>query len=95
MNCDDLAPAGAEDGSGVAVVPERLVQAAVKAAVRVAWQADSQRLVASRKVEHPSFADEMLDELGRRLRQFPLVGVPPAFDEPYEEGSDHVPWYAC
>ena len=95
MNRDDRAPAEAKDWSGVALVPERLVQAAVQAAVRVARQADdSQRLVASRIVEHPSVADEMLDELGRRLRQFPSVGVPPAFDEPCE-GSDHVPWYAC
>ena len=82
--------------TGLVVVPERLVQAAVRAAVQVASQADvSQGLVASRSVKPPGFADEMLDELGRRLRQFPSVGVPPAFDEPCGEGTDHVPWYAC
>ena len=77
--------------TGLAPVPERLVQAAVRAAVQVA----SLGLVASRSVKNPAFANEMLDELGRRLRQFPSAGVPPAFDEPLEEGSDHVPWYAC
>ena len=77
--------------TGLAPVPERLVQAAVRAAVQVA----SLGLVASRSVKHPAFTDEMLDELGCRLRQFPSAGVPPAFDEPLEEGTDHVPWYAC
>jgi hypothetical protein len=82
--------------TGLTPVPERLVQAAVRAAVQVASQVDgSQRLAASRTVKHPAFVDEMLDELGRRLGQFPSAGVPPAFDEPLEEGSDHVPWYAC
>jgi hypothetical protein len=82
--------------TGLVPVPERLIQAAVKAAVQVASQVDvSQGLVASRSVKNPAFANEMLDELGRRLRQFPSAGVPPAFDEPLEEGSDHVPWYAC
>ena len=82
--------------TGLVVVPERLVQAAVAAAIRVASKADiPERLVASRASQKPPFAHEMLDDLGRRLRQFPSVGVPPAFDEPLEEGTDHVPWYAC
>jgi|SRR6516162_7574651 hypothetical protein len=83
-------------GFAPASVPERLIQAAVKAAIRITCQVDrAEKLVASRTVKHPSFADETLDDLGRRLGQFPSVGVPPAFDEPCEEGTDHVPWYAC
>jgi hypothetical protein len=70
-----------------AAVPEHLVQAAVKAAVAVV-----RRVPASAA---PADADEILDDLGRRLGQFPSVGVPPAFDEPCAKGMDHVIWYAC
>jgi hypothetical protein len=82
--------------SGRAAVPEHLIQAAVRAALRVAARLDRvERFVAAREFKHPAFIDEMLDELGRRFGQFPSVGVPPAFDEPCEKGTDHVIWYAC
>jgi hypothetical protein len=75
-----------------AVVPERLVRAAVTAALRVAG---AETPTATPGTRLPQPGDEMLDELGRRSRQFPSVGVPPAFDEPCDKGSHHVIWYAC
>jgi hypothetical protein len=78
-----------------AVLPERLVRAAVLAALRVTPQGVSaDRLVMPGDSKTPA-DDVMLDELGRQDRQFPSVGVPPGFDEPCDKGSQHVIWYAC
>jgi hypothetical protein len=78
-----------------AAVPERLVRAAVTAAIRVAAQAGLETSTATPGTRPPEPGDDILDELGRRSRQFPSVGVPPAFDEPCDKGSHHVIWYAC
>jgi hypothetical protein len=84
--CQDQEPL--RSAEGCADLPERLVRAAVKAALRIAAEeAGAPRLAAPRR--------EMLDELGRQVGQFLSVGLPPAFDEPCDKGRQHVIWYAC
>jgi hypothetical protein len=71
-------------------LPERLVRAVVSAALHIAAQRSGGQRTAPQDL-----GDEVLDELGRPVRQFPSVRVPPAFDEPDAKGSHHVIWYAC